>query len=97
MPPIAVGRVENQNEPKRSPPCGCLGSFWFSTRFAREKVIRLAQKTVYRGLKLLTSAGDAKIRGGSVPLYMTVERTVSNIKITYFSRFFSATPEEGLL
>ena len=36
MPPIAVGRIENQNEPKRSPPCGRLGSFWFSTRFVKK-------------------------------------------------------------
>ena len=27
--------------------CGRLGSFWFSTRFTRKKVIRLARKTVY--------------------------------------------------
>ena len=36
VPPIAVGRVENQNEPKRPPLCGRLGSFWFSTRFTRK-------------------------------------------------------------
>ena len=50
MPVSAEGRVENQNEPKRPPPCGRLGSFWFSTRFTRKKVIRLARKTVYIGV-----------------------------------------------
>ena len=33
----AEGRVENQNEPKRPPLCGLLGSFWFSTRLGRKK------------------------------------------------------------
>ena len=33
----AEGRVENQNEPKRPPPCGRLGSFWFSIRLTRKK------------------------------------------------------------
>ena len=47
MPVSAEGRVENQNEPKRPPPCGRLGSFWFSTRFTRKNVFRLAWKTVY--------------------------------------------------
>ena len=44
VPPIAVSRVENQNEPKRPPPFSRLGSFWFSTRFTRKKMFRLAWK-----------------------------------------------------
>ena len=45
-----------------------------------------------RAFKLLTSSKDAKIRGGSAPLFATGGRTISYIKITYFGRFFSATP-----
>ena len=36
MPVSAEGRVEHQNEPKRPPLCGRLGSFWCSTRFTRK-------------------------------------------------------------
>ena len=35
----AEGRVEDQNEPKRQPRFGRLGSFWFSTRFTRKKSV----------------------------------------------------------
>ena len=31
MHPIAVDRIENQNDPKWPTLCGRLGSFWFST------------------------------------------------------------------
>jgi len=37
VPMSAEGRVENQNERKRPPLCGRLGSFWFSNRFTGKK------------------------------------------------------------
>ena len=36
VPPIAVGRDENENEPNRPTLSGRLGSFWFSTGFTRK-------------------------------------------------------------
>ena len=70
MPPIAEGRTENQNEPKRPPLCGRLGSFWFSTRFTRKTLDYSNGTYLY---PTLTSITYRKKVGGLIsPTFMVV-------------------------
>ena len=48
--PLPQAELKTKTNPNGHHFCGRLGSFWFSTRFTRKKVIRLARKTVYIGV-----------------------------------------------
>ena len=76
--------------------CGCLGSFWFSTRFTRKKVIRLTRKTVYvktarfkifgwLQLQLAAIADHSKILAASIISFARNEKI--GCDIARFARF----------
>ena len=72
------GRVGNQNEPKRQQLCGRLGSIWFSTRFTRNRVIRLERKQCTRESRAFPS-----LTGVQSPQRFVPSRNSSKLNIRH--------------